>query len=602
MLARLLEAPPRFVSLPLTPARRRWTVFVGAGLEALVQVPFAGTAATEVIGIPAAFALAIATAAALLVGTVEGVIVAEAGAAVFAVFVARLHAGGLAALAVWPLLVLLAGLFSDRVAQLRSDLEGRLAEANERLRALVDTGIGLGASLDLDTLLQLVVEAAHTLTGAHGAELTVVDGAAFRAGFGAADGLEAPILLRGIVYGRLRVEGGEQGPRERELLELLAAQAAVAIENRRLYETASRWSWQLESLTELSTALSAELELGPLLERVAAGLRRLVDARTAAVWLPGEDGLLRAACADGALADEVRTLPPLGPDSKTGRMFASGRPARVDALLDDPDVDQSAVRRLEVSAGLWLPLRIGDAVVGVLTALDKAGDDRRFSAEDERLGEVFAARAAASVAVARRAEEEAIRKVVGAQEAERRRIALALHDGTAQELASILLQLRTTGPDLDAVRALLVDTLRDVRRLAVELHPKALDDFGLVPALERLVETVADHAGIEVDLQASVDGARLDAATETAIFRIVQEALENVVEHAEATRASVLVVRRGGAISAVVEDDGRGFDPAAQTEGLGLAGIRERLRLLGGTLALESRPGAGATVAAEIPL
>ncbi|MGZ4354045.1 MAG: GAF domain-containing sensor histidine kinase [Gaiellaceae bacterium] len=586
----------------------------GAVLEAAVQLPFAGASAGEVLGIPSAIALAVATATALLVGTVEGVVVAEAGALVFAAYVSHFHPGGIAALVVWPLLVLLAGLFSDRVSQLRRHLEGQLAEANERLRALVDTGIGLGSALDLDALLQLVVDAATTLTGAAGAALDVVDrrGApttSLRSGLHPPEGegaLAVPILLRGIAYGHLKVaakdDGGAHEPHDQELLELLAAQAAVAIENRRLYESASRWSWQLESLTELSTALSSELELDPLLNHVAAGLRRLVGARTSAVWLPGRDGLLRAAAADGAIAAEVLKTPPLGPDSKTGRVFASGRSSRVDALLDDPEVDAAAVRRLEVGSGLWVPLAVGDTIVGVLSALDKDDPDRRFSDEDARLAEVFAARAAASVAVARRAEEAAIRKVVAAQEAERRRLALALHDGTAQELASIMLQLRTAEPDLEEVRRLLVETLKDVRRLSVELHPKALDDFGLVPALERLTESVAEHACIEVHLQASIDGARLSHDTETALFRIVQEALENVCEHAFAEHASVLLVRRGDSVSAVVEDDGRGFDPVAETEGLGLAGIRERVRLLGGTLSVESRPGAGATVAVEVPL
>ncbi|HSP71310.1 MAG TPA: hypothetical protein VLN26_03015, partial [Gaiellaceae bacterium] len=147
----------------------------GAVLEAAVQLPFAGASAGEVLGIPSAIALAIATATALLVGTVEGVIVAEAGALVFAVYVSHFHPGGIAALVVWPTLVLLAGLFSERVSQLRRRLEGQLAEANERLRALVDTGIGLGSALDLDTLLQFVVDAATTLTGAGGAALDLVD-------------------------------------------------------------------------------------------------------------------------------------------------------------------------------------------------------------------------------------------------------------------------------------------------------------------------------------------------------------------------------------------------------------------------------------------
>lgn len=120
-LARLIEAPPRFVSnLGTTSNGRRWAVATGAMLEVLVQLPFAGASAGEVLGIPSAIALAIATATALLVGTAEGVVVAEAGALVFAAFVSHFHPGGIAALVVWPTLVLLAGLFSDRVTDRKS--------------------------------------------------------------------------------------------------------------------------------------------------------------------------------------------------------------------------------------------------------------------------------------------------------------------------------------------------------------------------------------------------------------------------------------------------------------------------------------------------
>src|SRR5207248_2427147 len=105
-----------------------------------------------------------------------------------------------------------------------------------------------------------------------------------------------------------------------------------------------------------------------------------------------------------------------------------------------------------------------------------------------------------------------------------------------------------------ALRELVVQTLQDVRRLAVELRPKALDDFGLVPALERLTSTFAEQTGIAVDFESALGGERLSGEVETMLYRIVQEALTNVVKHARATRASVLVTRRTGAVAAVIED------------------------------------------------
>ena len=142
-----------------------------------------------------------------------------------------------------------------------------------------------------------------------------------------------------------------------------------------------------------------------------------------------------------------------------------------------------------------------------------------------------------------------------------------------------------------------------MRRLAVELRPKALDDFGLVPAIERLAESFTEQTGIAVDFEAAVGDSRLPSEIETALYRIVQEALTNVVKHAGARHVSVILSRKDGSVTAVIEDDGRGFE-AGGTDGagLGLVGMRERLGLLDGRLAIESTQGAGTTLVVEVPL
>jgi signal transduction histidine kinase len=142
-----------------------------------------------------------------------------------------------------------------------------------------------------------------------------------------------------------------------------------------------------------------------------------------------------------------------------------------------------------------------------------------------------------------------------------------------------------------------------VRRLAVELRPSALDDFGLVSAVERLADTFREQTGMHVDLEARIGDDRLPGEVETALYRIVQEALTNIVKHAEASRVSILLTRKDGSAVAIVEDDGLGFDPgAAREQGLGLTGMRERVGLVGGRLRIESATGAGATLVAEVPL
>ena len=152
------------------------------------------------------------------------------------------------------------------------------------------------------------------------------------------------------------------------------------------------------------------------------------------------------------------------------------------------------------------------------------------------------------------------------------------------------------------VRELVRSTLQDVRRLAVELRPKALDDFGLVAALERLTSSFEEQTGISMEFQSSLPAGRLSPEVETALYRIVQEALTNIVKHSRAGRVSIVVGRKDGAVSVVVEDDGVGFEPTrTREEGLGLIGMRERVALLGGRLTIESRPGAGTTFVAEVP-
>jgi signal transduction histidine kinase len=202
--------------------------------------------------------------------------------------------------------------------------------------------------------------------------------------------------------------------------------------------------------------------------------------------------------------------------------------------------------------------------------------------------------------------------VVEAQELERARLARELHDETGQALTSILLGLKPleqaaetaeAQESIASVRELVVSTLHDVRRLAVELRPSALDDFGLVPAVERLTETFREQSGIQVDLEALLGDERLPTEVETALYRVIQEGFTNVIKHSGAKRVSILLQRKSGAVMAVVEDDGSGFDPTGTREdALGLAGMRERVALVGGRLRVESTSGIGTTVVAEVPV
>ena len=535
-----------------------------------------------------------------------------------------------------------------------------------RFRELVDTGIAVTSELSLDAVLQQIVEAGARLTEARYAALGVIDptgsglerflttgideetrqlmgeephgrgilGVLIRdarplrlarisdhpdsVGFPTnhppmTTFLGVPILLRGVAYGNLYLADKREGEftqEDQDATTLLAAQAAVAIENARLYESATRWSRQLESLIEVGNAVSSELELPRLLQLVADRLRDLIGASDVFIALPSGRRLVIQAAAGESVAPLVGSELPAS--SKSVRVLERGHSERVDSLMDDPEVDIEFTLKLGASTGLFVPLVVRGEPIGVVVAHDKQSRDPRFTQQDLRLAETFAGRAAAAADLSTRVARDTVARVVDAQEVERRRLARELHDETGQALTSILLGLRAVeeadiGDEAREATARLreqvVETLHDVRRLAVELRPSALDDFGLVPALERLVETFREQTGIPVELETVLGETRLPPPVETALYRIVQEALTNVIKHSRASRVSVLVTRKGDSVAAVVEDDGVGFTPdEVRDGGLGLVGMRERIALLGGRLTVESEPERGTTLVAEVPV
>lgn len=234
--------------------------------------------------------------------------------------------------------------------------------------------------------------------------------------------------------------------------------------------------------------------------------------------------------------------------------------------------------------------------------------------EMERLTETFNAMLDALGGYRQRLRDVAAR-ALNAEEEERKRIARELHDETAQALAALLLRLRLARTAADAeTRDRLLTEIRDeiavaiegIRRFARGLRPPALDELGLVPALEAHARTLAESAGLDIQIESSLPDGALAPAAELGLYRIVQEALSNVVRHAAAGEARVHLSREHGAIVAVVEDDGAGFPVdevmAADASGLGLFGMQERAAYLGGTVTIRSHPGRGTQVRAEVPI
>jgi signal transduction histidine kinase len=537
----------------------------------------------------------------------------------------------------------------------------------DRMRALLEAGVALTSELSLESLLQRIVELAAELTDARYAALGVIDASGSELERFVTTGVDAqthaaigelprgrgvlgalirdsavlrlhdlsddprsvgfppnhppmhtflgvPLHLRGVAYGNLylteKANGADFGEEDEELVTLLAGQAAVAIENARLYESATRRSQQLESLMEIGAALTRETELPKLLELVTRRLRELIGARLVLIAVPSTEDSLRIEAADGEEAEEFLGMTLDYSSSKSGRVLDRRRSERLDSLIDDPEVDREFARRMGMRAALFVPLLVGERAIGVIEAFDKLAADRRFSNDDLLVMEMFAAQAAMAVDTATRVARDAFQRAVEAQELERKRLARELHDETGQALTSILLGLRSLeeagderiGEAVSSLRELVVQTLQDVRRLAVELRPTALDDFGLAAALERLADTFAEQTGTAVEFESRLVEDRLPGDVETVLYRIVQEALTNIVKHAHADHVSIVLQSKAKVVTAVIEDDGRGFVADEQRDGgLGLKGMKERVELVNGRFEVESSKGAGTTLVVEVP-
>ena len=215
---------------------------------------------------------------------------------------------------------------------------------------------------------------------------------------------------------------------------------------------------------------------------------------------------------------------------------------------------------------------------------------------------------------------DVIANIIQAQEKERLRISLQMHDGPAQSMSNLVLRAeicqRLMDRDLDQARAELGalksainTTLQDTRRFIFDLRPMILDDLGLIPTLRRYVQQVSDKHKLEVNLMIQNMDGRLPGHYEVAIFRFVQEALNNVVRHANASQARVLLDNSGGTIHVVIEDDGGGFhvsDVLADESGrrnMGIETLRQQAEmLLRGEFGIESAIGRGTRVAAVVPM
>jgi signal transduction histidine kinase len=432
--------------------------------------------------------------------------------------------------------------------------------------------------------------------------------------------LGVPVEVRGEAYGNLyltdKAGGHEFTENDEQLVVVLAEWAGVAIDNARLYERVEHRRVELEravrgleATSAISRAVGFETELHRVLELIVKRGRAMIEANSFLVLLEREDGLRVEASAGELGGGVVGTIVPLE-SSLAGTVAVTGDAqtiadlgARVGHGLDPVVAD--------ARSAVVVPLGFRGRARGVLIALDRMREGPAFDVEDEHLLTSFAASAAIAIATAQSVEAERLRHSMLASEEERARWARELHDETLQELGALKVVLDAARQTHDADRmSSAIDTslgqielsIRNLQALITELRPAALDQIGLVPALEALLKRVSATSGVHIDANVGlIADERLDPEIERTVYRLIQEALTNVIKHADAATVALELTEADGLIQLSVDDDGAGFDPAQTSAGFGLVGMQDRVALVDGKVSVDSSPGDGTTVRAEVP-
>lgn len=423
------------------------------------------------------------------------------------------------------------------------------------------------------------------------------------------DGVEK-VLHLGIDTTKRRQAEAELERANRELLALSQAEHQARL--------------MAEGLAQAALALNGSLDSEQVLDHVLEQTLRVVPYTAAALLLVENQQvqLVRRRGLDSWLAAEQEQFTAGVPLESLPRLEAACRERRPVLI---PDIRQDPQPWLSTSPD-WvcslaaLPMIQGGRVLGFILLFSE--DTGFFSRESLLRLESFASHAALAIENARfyqdmkdsREQLQSLsRRLVEVQENERRTVARELHDEAGQALTSLMIQLKLLqrdAADPARVRTGIAELMGEVEtvmenlhRLAMDLRPASLDHLGLSAALEQYCQTLADQHGLRVTFEAIGIEGRVAPDVETALYRIVQEALNNVVRHARATRADVLLERRGDRIVAIVEDDGKGFDPeaAAGPNHLGLVGIQERAMALGGSVTVESTLCRGTALFVEVP-
>lgn len=433
--------------------------------------------------------------------------------------------------------------------------------------------------------------------------------------------LGVPIAVRGEIYGNLymteKQEAKEFDASDEEAAVTLASWAGIAIENARLYTSLSEREAEVEralrraeTSVDIARTVGGETDVARVLDLIVKRARALVDARALLVLLRRGDQLYVAASA-GRIDTDLSDLTIPIEDS----VFGAAMEERISQRLErGSPMSQGRLReRVGAETALVVPLLFRGRAVGTLVALDREAGGIEFDQEDLRLLQSFASSAATAVATAQTVESDRLQQQVESAEKERERWARELHDDALQGLAAIRITLATALQSKGEERAerieraaedtmhRLEEQINELNRLINDLRPAPLERLGLAGALEALAEESSARGEVRVEATVEIAG-EPNRDEERLVYRLVQEALTNVVKHAAASHVTVTAKETDGEIEIIISDDGSGFDTTATTRGHGLIGMRERIELLGGEIEVSSEPGHGTEITARVPL
>jgi signal transduction histidine kinase len=422
--------------------------------------------------------------------------------------------------------------------------------------------------------------------------------------------LGVPVVIRGQVWGNLYLTekaGGEFTAADEEAVVILADWAAIAIENARLYEVSEQRRQELEkafrgleATRDIAVAIGGEIALEHVLELIVKRGRALVEARSLVIMLrEGEELVVHASAGH---VEEVAGVRLSIAESSSGQVLERGYPERIADVAARLRIDPTKFGISDAQTALLVPMIHRGHALGVLAAFDRGDDSGAFTEDDEQLLRTFAASAATAVALAQSVQSDRLRSSLAAAEAERGRWARELHDETLQALGGLRVLLSSALRHGDAERSEqamreavehLEREIENLRAIIAELRPAALDELGLRTAIEALLDRHREQSGFQIEGEIALPGPgagqpRLDTELESTVYRLLQEALTNVAKHANASAVWVLVGESDGELQLEVRDDGAGFDPSADNQGFGVAGMHERVTLAGGTLSIES--------------